>query len=174
MDLRRIEFLSAVHSRLKMLSKPDSKDKFGIFVPTVAFDAQHLEELDERSRLPSIHVMQGSVGAIDEGPTPEGGDLGDIVELFPVLLRCTVKGPTPAEDPERIERKSFQAVRLRHGVEKVLVGRPGQNVLGVPGIIDTSLSTFSLPQVRENWGSPWLAIEFNYLILHAYRKGEPV
>ena len=174
MDLRRIEFLSAVHRRLQMLST--DPNAFGIVVPTVAFDAQHLEELDERSRLPAIHVMQGSVGAIDEGPTPEGGDLGDIVEVFPVLLRCTVKGPTPAEealDPP-IEKKSFQAIRLRHGVEKVLVGRPGQDVLGVPGIIDTRLSTFSLPQVRENWGSPWLAIEFNYHILHAYRKGEPV
>ena len=172
MDLRRIEFLNAVHRRLLLLSA--NPNDFGIVVPTVAFDAQHLEELDERSRLPSIHIMQGSVGAIDEGPTPEGGDLGDIVEVFPILLRCTVKGPTPAEDPNKIERKSFQAIRLRHGVEKVLVGRPGQNVLGVPGIMDTMLTTFSLPQVRENWGSPWLAIEFNYHIIHTYRKGEPV
>ena len=172
MDLRRIEFMKAVYQRLLLLTN-DPND-FGIVVPTVAFDAQHLEELDERSRLPSIHVMQGSVGAIDEGPTPDGGDLGDIVEIFPVLLRCTVKGPAPDEDEKLIERKSFQAIRLRHGVEKVLVGRPGQNVLGVPGIVDTSLTTFLLPQVRENWGSPWLAIEFNYHIIHTYRKGEPV
>lgn len=171
-DLRRIAFLSSVHRRLLLLTE-DPND-FGIVVPTVAFDAQHLEELDERARLPSIHVMQGSVGAIDEGPTPDGGDLGDIVEIFPVLLRCTVKGPTPGEDEKLIEKKSFQAIRLRHGVEKVLVGRPGQNVLGVPGIVDTSLTTFALPQVRENWGSPWLAIEFNYHIIHTYRKGEPV
>ena len=172
MDLRRIEFLNAVHNRLLLLSA--NPNDFGIVVPTVAFDAQHLEELDERSRLPSIHIMQGSVGAIDEGPTPEGGDLGDIVEVFPILLRCTVKGPTPAEDPNKIERKSFQAIRLRHAVESVLVSRPGNNVLGVPGIMDTMLTTFSLPQVRENWGSPWLAIEFNYHIIHTYRKGEPV
>lgn len=172
MDLRRIEFMKAVHQRLLLLT--DDPNDFGIVVPTVAFDAQHLEELDERSRLPSIHVMQGSVGAIEEGPTPDGGDLGDIVEIFPVLLRCTVKGPTPGEDEKLIEKKSFQAIRLRHGVEKVLVGRPGQNVLGVPGIVDTSLTTFALPQVRENWGSPWLAIEFTYHIIHTYRKGEPV
>ena len=172
MDLRRIEFMKAVHLRVLLL-KEDPND-FGIVVPTVAFDAQHLEELDERSRLPSIHIMQGSVGTIDEGPTAAGGDLGDIVEIFPVVLRCTVKGPVPGEDENVIERKSFQAIRLRHGVEKVLVGRPGQNVLGVPGIIDTSLTTFALPQVRENWGSPWLAIEFNYHIIHTYRKGEPV
>ena len=117
--------------------------------------------------------MQGAVGAIDEGPTDDGGDLGDIVEVFPVLLRCTVKGPTPSEDPNKIERKSFQAIRLRHAVESVLVSRVG-NVLGVDGIEDTMLSTFTLPQVRENWGSPWLAIEFNYNIIHSYRKGEPV
>lgn len=172
MDLRRIEFMKAVHLRLLLLSN-DPND-FGIVVPTVAFDAQHLEELDERSRLPSIHIMQGSVGAIDEGPTPDTGDLGDIVEVFPVLLRCTVKGPTHGEDEKLIEKKSFQAIRLRHGIEKVLVARPGRNVLGVPGIVDTSLTTFSLPQVRENWGSPWLAIEFNYHIIHTYRKGEPV
>lgn len=172
MDLRRIEFMKAVHLRLLLLS--EDPNNFGIVVPTVAFDAQHLEELDERSRLPSIHIMQGSVGAIDKGPTDEGGDLGDIVEVFPVLLRCTVKGPTPDEDPNLIERKSFQAIRLRHGIEKVLVGRPGQDVLGVPGIVDTMLTTFSLPQVKENWGSPWLAIEFNYHIIHTYRKGEPV
>lgn len=172
MDLRRIEFMKAVHLRLLLLT--DNPNDFGIVVPTVAFDAQHLEELDERSRLPSIHIMQGSVGAIDEGPTPEAGDLGDIVEVFPVLLRCTVKGPAPDEDEKLIERKSFQAIRLRHGIEKVLVGRPGQNVLGVPGIVDTSLTTFALPQVRENWGSPWLAIEFSYHIIHTYRKGEPV
>ena len=171
-DLRRIEFMKAVHLRLLLLS--DNPNDFGIVVPTVAFDAQHLEELDERSRLPSIHIMQGSVGEIDEGPTPDLGDLGDIVEVFPVLLRCTVKGPTHDEDPELIEKKSFQAIRLRHGVEKVLVGRPGQNVLGVSGIVDTSLKTFALPQVRENWGSPWLEIEFNYHIIHTYRKGEPV
>ena len=172
MDLRRIEFMKAVHLRLLLLS--DDPNDFGIVVPTVAFDAQHLEELDERSRLPSIHIMQGSVGAIDDGPTPDAGELGDIVEIFPVLLRCTVKGPIPGEDEKLIEKKSFQAIRLRHGVEKVLVARPGRNVLGVPGIVDTSLTTFSLPQVRENWGSPWLAIEFNYHIIHTYRKGEPV
>lgn len=172
MDLRRIEFMKAVHLRLLQLTE-DPND-FGIVVPTVAFDAQHLEELDERARLPSIHVMQGSVGTVQEGPTPEAGDLGDIVEVFPVTLRCTVKGPTPGEDEKLIEKKSFQAIRLRHGVEKVLVGRPGQNVLGVPGIVDTTLTTFALPQVRENWGSPWLAIEFNYHIIHTYRKGEPV
>ena len=46
MDLRRIEFLTAVHRRLLLLS--DDPNEYGIVVPTVAFDAQHLEELDER------------------------------------------------------------------------------------------------------------------------------
>lgn len=171
-ELRRIDFLKAVHRRLLMLSE-DPND-FGIVVPTVAFDAQHLEELDDRSRLPSIHIMQGSEGLIEEGPTVAGGDLGDIVEMYPILLRCTVKGPAPSEDSRLIERKSFQAIRLRHGIESVLVGRSGMDVLGVPGILDAVLSEFSLPQVLENWGSPWLAIEFSYYIRHVYRKGEPV
>ena len=171
-ELRRIAFLKAAHRRLLLLQQ-DPND-FGVVVPTVAFDAQHLEELDERSRLPSIHIMQGIDGVIEEGPTDKGGDLGDIVETFPILLRCTVKGPTPGEDPKKIERKSFQAIRLRHGVESVLVGHCGNNVLGVPGICNLMLTSFSLPQVTENWGSPWLHIEFTYHIIHTYRKGEPV
>lgn len=172
MELRRIAFLKAVHRRLQLLSV--DPNEFGIVVPTVAFDAQYLEEIDERERLPSIHITQGPAGVINEGPTDDGGDLGDIVEVFPVLLRCAVKGPTHSEDPKEIDRKSFQAIQLRHGVESVLVGRSGVDVLGVEGILRTMLTTFTLPQVRENWGSPWLAIEFNYHIIHSYRRGEPV
>ena len=173
-ELRRIAFLKAVYRRLLLLSCPSAEEQYSICVPTVAFDAHHLENLDERRLLPAIHIMQGASGVIDEGPTPDFGDLGDIVELYPILLRCTVKGPTQSEDPQLIEGKSFQAIRLRHGVESVLIGRGGNNVLGVPGVLDTKLTEFSLPHVQENWGSPWLVIEFNYYIRHTYRKGEPV
>lgn len=182
-DLRRIQFLNEVRRCLESLKV---NNDYGIIVRTVAFDSEHLEQLNERSRLPAIHIMHGAMVTIDEGPTEtQIGDLGDIVEVFPVLLRCTVKGPEPGENEklsenEKIEKKSFQAIKLRHAVEKVLVGLPGQYVLRIieenknGGIVDTKLTSFSLPKVQENWGSPWLEIEMNYEIIHTYRKGRPV
>ena len=169
---RRELFLDEVKSQLELLK--ENPNDYGIIVPTVALDAEMFEYLDERNKLPAIHIMLGSRGTKQKPGQGEAGKyetLSEVGEVFPILIRGTVKGFDPKTDSDSdktIETKSIQAVRLHYAIETVL----SRDVfVGIPGVRDAFLEEFSHPGVRERWGSPHAILEFNFYIIHTYEGG---
>lgn len=165
---RREMYLDEVKTQLEMLK--DEDNEYGFHVPTVEMDAEMFEYLDERDRLPAIHIMQGARGTKHMPGQGEGrsATLSEVTEVFPILIRGTVKGFDPKTDSDsdkEIPTKSIQAVRLHYAIESVLDRGTFE---GLPGVYQSFLEEFSHPGVRERWGSPHAILEFNFYILHTY------
>ena len=200
--LRRKKFLSHTRDRLSLLQPAtdgtddakkaaDAKtiSAYRLLVSTVSLEATALEALNDRSKLPALHIMQGPGLVRHAGPHGGFGSLGDTVEYYPVLIRGTVKGPSPEDPPGSgvIPAKDDQMLDLMFAVERLLVGTDITEMgdeefqrqrfggfLGIAGVEDVALGMSLQPRLREDWGTPWSIIEFHYLITHVFRKGEVV
>ena len=166
MSTRREFYLEEIKRQCDLLKVEGNA--YGFVVKTVALDAEHYENLEDRSRLPAVHIMHGMRGTKREAGQAQGRHamLNEVTEVMPILIRGTVMGPQAGESS--IDTKSVQILRLHAAIERVL----SRDVLdGMPGVDKTYFEDFSFPGVRESWGSSFAIIEFNLYIIHTYEGG---